>query len=213
MIEFYLAIVFICTILYLILKHPQKKSDASRQYKTSEPSNPSDQLKLKNPSDEVHTDEESVDIPKKPEKTKTVRFKIAGCSFYEKTIKTLRSDNYTYELSKQDLYYKTDFYEKVFKYNFDTSNPQLIPEPDNEHDPNAVAVYVKCQKIGYIKKGNCSRVKNLMKKDLIKGMNVELYGGPYKRLVGDDDHFQVERDSFDGYFGTVELYVKVEDDI
>lgn len=66
------------------------------------------------------------------------------------------------------------------------SQVELIPEPSNPHDPNAVRVEVAGKHIGYIKSGSCSQVKNL----LTRGAKVtlsEIHYGPAKWTYEDED--------------------------
>ena len=115
-----------------------------------------------------------------------MRHKIAGISFHEKELKEIARENPDYELSKSEL---LDFYsdgDKIWKYDFEyITIADLRPEPDNEYDKNAIAVYSPSDfgpvKIGYVKKGSTKQI------DLDRAYLLELGGGPYKEICEDED--------------------------
>ena len=43
---------------------------------------------------------------------------------------------------------------------------ELIPEPENEHDPNAIKVIVDGQHIGYVPADKCAKVKKILSKTI-----------------------------------------------
>ena len=111
---------------------------------------------------------------------------VAGTSFHKDELLTLAHENIDYNLSKKELeeeYYGTD---RIYQYEFFPDKVELVPEPTNEHDPNAIKVIVDGQHIGYIKKGSCSHIHNLIKEDRIKEVDCDIYGGNYKELEFDD---------------------------
>lgn len=76
--------------------------------------------------------------------------------------------------------------ENVF-YDFCT----LTPEPENEHDPNAVAVYVYRQKVGYIRRDQCDLAKMIIDakgttKIIIEEENGDLVGTVYAEVEAYD---------------------------
>lgn len=113
--------------------------------------------------------------------------KVAGISFQEENVLLLARENDDYSLPKKallDEYYDGD---RVYKFDFYLANKaKLVPEPDNPHDPKAVAVYaqhplsLEWLKIGYIKAGSTGRV------DTSASYNLEMGGGPYKEISEDE---------------------------
>ena len=97
----------------------------------------------------------------------------------------------------------------MYQFDFYPSNVQLIEEPENEHDPNAIKVVIDGVHVGYIKAGSCSHVKKLLRENKISSISAEISGGKYKMLVpGDDyDSFDLDRDS-SPFFVTVELHIR-----
>lgn len=137
-----------------------------------------------------------VEVPKKPAAPKAAepvntsrkveKFNIAGTSFREEDIiKNFAEENDDYKLSAKEL--KEDFEgERVYKYDFLTAVPELRPEPDNEYDPNAIAVYSDGIQIGYVKKGSTSHLRNILDTRKIISMKLNIAGGDYKAVYDDE---------------------------
>lgn len=81
-----------------------------------------------------------------------------------------------YQDAAMEIYEEGKDDENMF-YDFCT----LTPEPENEHDPNAVAVYVYRQKIGYIQKDQCDLAKTIIEAKGTTKVILEKEGGD---LVG-----------------------------
>lgn len=126
---------------------------------------------------------------------KVEKFNVAGLFYHMNEFMELAENNPFYSTKKADLI--EDFLEDeyVFKYDFSPALVELIPEPDNEHDPNAVAVHADKHMIGYIKAGNCSHVKKLLAAGTIQKIDLDVWGGPYVYLDTDENRLEKgERD-------------------
>lgn len=103
-------------------------------------------------------------------------FSIVGVSNYQENFKKvlIRNSKYDTPLSKVK--------EDIYEYNlFETfNNVRLIEEPTNEFDHNAIYLQYKGLKLGYIKKGSTTQVRNLLKKDHI--IKIIFYGGNVKGI-------------------------------
>lgn len=55
--------------------------------------------------------------------------------------------------------------------------PELIPEPENLHDPNAIKVLIDGYHVGYIKSGSCAHVRQLIDGGLIHHLSATIYRG------------------------------------
>lgn len=132
------------------------------------------------------------------------RFKVTGMQYYKKDFfDALSYENDDFDLKPRDLFDMYDENERIYQCSFNDVNAELKPEEDNLEDKNAVAVYVSGVKIGYIKRGACSQVKNLLASPDFAGVRVEMGGGKYKKVYEDEDgKVKVERDHC-GYFADV----------
>lgn len=138
--------------------------------------------------------------------------RIAGISYYEDNVRAFESENYEYHKTKSELLELYDEYEKIYEYeyDFDSSNIQLVPEPENEYDHNAIAILSDDKKIGHIKKGSCSHIKNLIKAGSIKKLELEVYGGKYKQIVPDDKGgYSLNKDNVE-MFGVLHVYTETK---
>lgn len=124
--------------------------------------------------------------PAKP-RAKFERHKLAGTSFRLDAIMDLAEDNPDYDMSKREIIDAGMEEERIYQYTFPTGPVELVDEPDNEYDPNAIKVLVAGQHIGYIKRGSTGRVHNLQRAGRVLGVTAEIYGGKYKVVICDDD--------------------------
>lgn len=140
----------------------------------------------------------------------TEKFNIAGTSFRQDEIFSLAKENDEYEMTKKQLIDEGYEDERVYMYYFNPKKTELIPEPDNEHDPNAIKVVAQGVHIGYVKASDCAYIKELMESGRVSSYGVDLEGGPYKIVTEDEDgEYQLEKDE-DDYFG--KLLITVVDD-
>lgn len=107
--------------------------------------------------------------------------RVAGFDFYQDELKELLYDeNYEYTLSPKD--FKEEVFQRTYQYLTEYYPAKIVPEPENEHDPNALAVFVEGVRIGYIPRKDQNKV-NAFDTDTIEA---EIYGGKYKELDEDD---------------------------
>ena len=123
------------------------------------------------------------------EKTKT--YKVAGVTHYVNNIMNLSSENSDYFLSKRELIEEDLNNERIWKYEFYPERVELVPEPDNPEDPNAIKVIVDDEHVGYIKRGSCTHVHTLLNSGNITGITCTIGGGPYKYVR---EEYDDERD-------------------
>ena len=123
-------------------------------------------------------------------------FIVAGTNHYTKAIEDVAVETFTWDLTAAEKREEYSDGDRLFKYESDLGEAKLIPEPENEYDPNAIRVEIKGQKVGYIKKGSTSEVKNLMKEEPY--VRAELFGGPYIDFEEDEDgKLRMEKGSYD----------------
>lgn len=118
---------------------------------------------------------------------KSTVFRATGMDHYMDAFEAIREENEDFALSKHDILDIYDPGDKIWKYEYVFNSVELIPEPENEYDSNAVAVYIDGKKAAHIKRGSCSQVKNLINSDDFVKVEAEIGGGPYKYIDEDDD--------------------------
>jgi len=140
------------------------------------------------PQNQVTTPPIPTPQPQTPPIEQTAKtYKVAGVSFYEADIMELASENMDFDSSMKEMVEMGYENERIYRYDFYASKIDLIPEPDNPHDSNAIKVIVDGVHVGYIKAGSCSHVHKLLKEDRIVKIDCEINGGRYKYLGYDED--------------------------
>lgn len=151
--------------------------------------------------------------PAKP-RAKFERHKVAGTSYHLDAIMELAQENPDYDLTKREIIDNGLTDERIYQYTFTDGPVELVDDPDNEYDPNAIKVLVAGQHIGYIKRGSTGRVHNLQRAGRVLGVTAEIYGGKYKVVLCDDDddgaeHYELIRDE-SLYGAAIEILVRPE---
>lgn len=145
---------------------------------------------------------ESVSEPIKPIKKETTlpgnkvkTYKVAGVSYREKDIIALGLENEDYSLTKKEIIENGLEDDRIYEYEFYPDKIELVPEPENPHDPNAIKVIVDGVHVGYIKSGSCSHVHKLLKENRIEKIDCTIGGGKYKYLDYDidEDKYTLEK--------------------
>lgn len=130
---------------------------------------------------------------------KREKIKITGVKHYADNIKSLMFENDEYSWSNKDL---LDAYiegDDIPEYISTATHVELIPEPDNQYDPNAIRVEIEGVKVGYVKSGSCSHVKNLLKSPNFKYVMIDklIYGNIKHIYTDENDKDYIEVREYD----------------
>lgn len=127
---------------------------------------------------------------------KVSTFRVAGVSSRQDDILELADENSDFSMTRREIIDAGMENERIYQYEFDPHRVELIPEPSNPYDPNAIKVVIDGVHVGYIKKGSTTRVRNLLKAG--GKVTAEIKGGPYKILLyrNEDgkDNYEMEHD-------------------
>ena len=118
---------------------------------------------------------------KEKKNTDYIELSVAGYDYKQNELKSLLeyiNDEYT--LSKKA--FLEEVADRVYQYDTEYHPAQLVREPKNEYDPNAIAVYVDDVHIGYIAKKDQKRIDL----EQIESAEVEVYGGKFKEIDFDE---------------------------
>lgn len=141
------------------------------------------------------------------------RHKVAGTTYHLDAIMELAEDNPDYDMTQREIIDAGMEEERIYQYTFPDSPVELVDDPDNESDPNAIKVLVAGQHIGYIKRGSTGRIHKLQRSDRVLGVTAEIYGGRYKivRCVEEYQmqHYEMDRDE-SLYGAAIELRIQPE---
>lgn len=118
----------------------------------------------------------------KPTGPKTVSHKVAGTSYRQEALLAMGEKNPDYNLTKKELLKRWPEGVTVYEYNFHPQKAELVPEPDNPHDPKAIKVLVDGVHVGYIKAGSCAHIHKLLRENRIQSIVPRIIGGKYKMI-------------------------------
>lgn len=204
--------------LYITLKKykPQNSSDN----RTSQPATPAPTIcgnqkpvetpKAKPVDDRIADSTSPASVVSQP---KFEHHNVSGTSFRQAEIKSLSYENPDYRLTKKELIDEGFENQRVYYYEFQPINVELVEDPTNEHDPNAIKVVVDGVHVGYIKKGSCSHVKKLIHSGRINKIVANIKGGKYRLLYSEydydkeDDVYHIETASTD-FFVSIDIYTE-----
>lgn len=186
-------------------KHKPKVDPAltaalSAQYKPVKPPAPA-------PSDNPSLQPQAA-APEPKKATTTERIHVRGLDHYTDNILAVARENPDYDLTKRELIEECPD-EKVWQYYFIVKG-DLVPEPDNPYDPNAIMVQADGLCIGHVPKGSTSHIRKLMESGRIQSMHLDIGGGKYKEVYEDeDDKYEMDRDERP-FSAVLELYLTEE---
>lgn len=191
--------------VYFLLKSGSKKGSGSNvpEQPTIPPMPEPGPVKIpepepvKAPEPDLVNEEPPAPAPE-PEKPlfKKYAFKVAGISRRQKDIASkLLPENSDFLLSKSELVEIGAVDERIYKYSPIELDAELVPEPDNPRDPNAIKVLVDGVQLGYVPADKTGKVKSLLEKDQIHAITSAFYGGPYK-IIHEDFDLEREKDVY-----------------
>lgn len=140
----------------------------------------------------------------------TERHRVAGISRRTKEVMALAVENSDYRKTKKQLIDAGLVDQFVYEYSFSPMKAELVPEPDNPHDPKAVKVIVEGQHIGYIKSGSCAHVHKLLQAGQIASVTCQIGGGRCKYLAQDEDDGAYTLESDESPFSAMVTIQKIE---
>lgn len=114
-------------------------------------------------------------------------YRATGMSYHMEELLSLALENDDYTKTKKELVDDDLVDQRIYEYEFYPIKTELVPEPDNPHDPKAIKVVVDGAHIAYIKAGSCAHLLKVIKEDRIGGICCEINGGKYKYISCDYD--------------------------
>ena len=73
-------------------------------------------------------------------------FHVTGCSHYVEAFENIAIPNHVYDWSNAELLDGADEGDETFELQYLFKDVDLVPEPENKYDPNAIAVVVRGKK-------------------------------------------------------------------
>lgn len=139
-------------------------------------------------------------------------YKVTGMSHRLGNLLDSATENDEYSYSKKELIEEELTGMRIWKYDFHADEVELVPEPDNPYDPNAIKVMIDGSHVGYIKAGSCVHLLKVLREGRLGKIEAIVGGGPYK-YVGcvdctedRDEVYEMERDNVPYY-----VHLKIEE--
>lgn len=110
-------------------------------------------------------------------------FEVAGIEYRMNEIIRLATPMKKWEMTDEQLLNKYPG-KKIYRYYFINEPVQLIPEPTNPHDSNAIKVVIANIHVGYVPATECSLVKRYIEAGTYT-YSAKINGGEYKMVYGD----------------------------
>lgn len=137
-------------------------------------------MKIKNLFKKNSVEPEVPEVVETP--TEMIEIKVAGFDFYQNELKELLTmPNEDYSLSAKA--FREEVFDRCYQFDTEWLSAEIVPEPENEFDPNALAVYVDGVRIGYVPRKDQAKVNSVTP----TSVDVEIYGGKFKDLDEDDN--------------------------
>ena len=116
-------------------------------------------------------------------------FHAVGVTYYENNIHQLARLNPEWKKTTATIIKEGKAGKRIFKNNYINRPVELIAEPGNPHDPNAVAVHFAGKLVGYISREENQRVRAILEGREIVSISGFIGGGAYKIVKENGETF------------------------
>lgn len=114
-------------------------------------------------------------------------FEIPGAYYHRTSIAKVANPNPDWRKTYKSLIKAGKANQKIYRFERTTKTAELVEEPNNPHDKNAVMVMVDGEKVGYIGADENLHVKDILKNKTVKNISATITGGEYKTIISESD--------------------------
>ena len=108
------------------------------------------------------------------------KYDVHGEYYHAEAIESIGIPNPDYSLGKEAFLEKFSDGTTVYKYRFDIKTVELVPEPTNEADRNAIKIIMNGAHVGYVPRQSTDRVREHMESGRIEKIKGKMSLGPSK---------------------------------
>lgn len=138
-----------------------------------------------------------------------VTFGIYGMGYRKENVALLGSPNPDFDLTRSQLLEKYPNGASIPKLTFNVCNVDLVPEPDNEADPNAIKVLMNGVHVGYIRRTSTDSIRAYIGRNDIDHITGFIRGGVMKYVtIGQDGSKHITTGKNERYEGSVTLFLR-----
>ncbi len=155
-----------------------------------------------------------------PKAVDSFTFRVAGVTNYRRAVKAACNDiadeygvpeltKYYRDLSSSEIREELEgFSDKIFKYeDMSTSDVELVAEPDNRYDPNAIKILILDNFVGYVPAKIAKKInKYIVDDQYFDTAYAEIVGGPYKEFDYIEDKVVTNNDLDVGFEISLTIY-------
>lgn len=138
----------------------------------------------------------------------TFNFEAVGVFARTSQLESVGKRRKDFGCSDEDFISKHSDGKRVYEYSFASVPVELIPEPNNPYDPNAIAVIASGEKIGYVPRELCKTVSELISCEY--SVRAKIGGGASKKVVHSNGEVRVR---IEQYEYTVHIFIDSQADI
>lgn len=109
-------------------------------------------------------------------------FEVAGLDYHMNEIRSFMEEIKKFKMSREKLKEMGYVGKKIYHYYFKVHTVQLIPEPTNPHDPNAIKVLINNVHIGYVPRNDTRVVSQIMGSGEVE-LSAFVSGGEYRLIT------------------------------
>ena len=124
-----------------------------------------------------------VQTPSVPPLTNQFGFTVAGTNYRMDNIIRLATPMKKWDMTNEQLLAKYPG-KKIYRYYFIMEPVQLVPEPTNPKDPNAIMVLINNIHVGYVPSECCAQVSRYLSSGPVS-LSAKVSGGEYKMVYND----------------------------
>ncbi|MDS1367907.1 HIRAN domain-containing protein [Streptococcus suis] len=155
-----------------------------------------------------------------PKAIESFTFRVAGVTNYKNAVNAACNDiadeygvpeltKYYRDLSSSEIREELEgFSDKIFKYeDMSTSDVELVAEPDNQYDPNAIKILILDNFVGYVPAKIAKKInKYIVNDQYFDTAYAEIVGGPYKEFDYAEDKVVTNNDLDVGFEISLTIY-------
>lgn len=113
----------------------------------------------------------------------------AGMEHYMDALLEIATENMDYTCTKSELKKFLLINQRIYQYKFNPTSIDLVPDPSNQYDLNAVKIILNNHHVGYIRASEAVGSADLFNSERVKRVQVAIQGGKYKLLLGNGSYF------------------------
>ena len=113
----------------------------------------------------------------------------AGLEHYMDALMELATEDLDYTCTKSELKKYLLINRRIYQYKFNPTSIDLVPDPTNQYDQNAVKIILNDHHVGYVRATEAAGSADLFNSERVKRVQVAIQGGKYKLLLRDGTYF------------------------